>query len=176
MARKKRSAKRKRRTREHIIADLSVNFAERQALLCGHSVERTMHDYGIDLRLYTYDSNGEVENGEIQMQLKATDNLVLVDQGLSIAFRIESADLETWLCEPMPVILIVYDAQNDKAYWLYVQAYFEGQVGFDAQNKPNQITVHLPVTHVVDQEAIKSFVRFRDRVLTQIRGHIVHHA
>jgi hypothetical protein len=40
---------RKRRTREHVIADLSVNHVERQALLCGFSVERIRVDYGIDL-------------------------------------------------------------------------------------------------------------------------------
>ncbi len=29
-------------------------------------------------------------------------------------------DLELWLREPVPYILIVYDAQSDVAYWLYV--------------------------------------------------------
>ena len=37
------SLARKRRTREHIIADLSVNYVERQALLCGHTIERVVH-------------------------------------------------------------------------------------------------------------------------------------
>jgi hypothetical protein len=42
-------ARRKVRTREHIIADLAINHVERQVLLCGYSVERIEHDYGIDL-------------------------------------------------------------------------------------------------------------------------------
>ena len=54
---------RKRRTREHVIADLSVNFVERQVLLCGHTVERVRADYGYDLLLSTYDPKGEVETG-----------------------------------------------------------------------------------------------------------------
>ena len=37
---------RKRRTREHVIADLAVNHVERQALLCGFTIERVVHDYG----------------------------------------------------------------------------------------------------------------------------------
>ena len=65
----------KRRTRQHIIAELSVNYVERYALQCGFSVERVEHDYGIDLVLFTYDANGEIENGQVYLQLKATDNL-----------------------------------------------------------------------------------------------------
>jgi hypothetical protein len=70
---KKKLSSKKRRTREHIIADLSVNFVERQALLTGFSVERIVHDYGMDLVLYTYSDQGEVEPGEIYLQLKATE-------------------------------------------------------------------------------------------------------
>jgi hypothetical protein len=36
---------RKRRTREHIIADLSVNHVERQLLLCGFTCDELRRDY-----------------------------------------------------------------------------------------------------------------------------------
>ena len=39
--------KKKRRTREHVIADLSVNHVERHALLWGGSVERIEHESAI---------------------------------------------------------------------------------------------------------------------------------
>jgi hypothetical protein len=46
----RRSAtERKRRTREHVLADLSANYVEKQALLCWFTVERVRLDYGIDL-------------------------------------------------------------------------------------------------------------------------------
>ena len=54
-------ASRKRRTREHVIADLSVNFVERQVLQCGHTLERVFHDYGIDLVMHSYNDKGEIE-------------------------------------------------------------------------------------------------------------------
>jgi hypothetical protein len=47
----------KKRPRQHIIADLSINHVERYVLLCGYSVERVEHDYGIDLVIFTYDAN-----------------------------------------------------------------------------------------------------------------------
>jgi hypothetical protein len=43
----------KRRTREHVLADLSANFVEKQALLCGYTGERVRLDYGIDLVVQT---------------------------------------------------------------------------------------------------------------------------
>ena len=36
----------KRRTRAHVLADLSINHVERHVLLCGFSVDRVEHDYG----------------------------------------------------------------------------------------------------------------------------------
>ena len=35
-----------------------------------------------------------------------------------------------WLAEKMPVILIVYDARMDIAYWVYIQSYFRRLTGF----------------------------------------------
>src|SRR5471032_2226435 len=105
----------KRRTREHIIADLSINHVEKQVLLAGHTVERKLHDYGIDLVLYTYSEQGEPEAGQLFIQVKATDSLTTVRNGKFVACRIERAHLRTWLIDAQPIVLIVYDATNDKA-------------------------------------------------------------
>ena len=43
MARPRGAGERKRRTREHVLADLSANHVEKQALLCGFAVERLRH-------------------------------------------------------------------------------------------------------------------------------------
>lgn len=53
---------RKRRTRQHVIADLSVNHVERFILRCGWAAQRMSPDYGIDLYMETYGENGEFEN------------------------------------------------------------------------------------------------------------------
>jgi Domain of unknown function (DUF4365) len=66
---------RKRRTREHVIADLSVHHVEGFVLRCGWTVERKRHDYGLDLYMQTYNGDGETENGWVWFQLKATDSL-----------------------------------------------------------------------------------------------------
>ena len=158
---------RKRRTREHVIADLSVNFVERQALLCGHAVERWLHDYGIDLTVRTFAADGQVEGGAIYLQVKATDHLRRVVQGRFVAVDIERSDLQAWLIEPFPVILIVYDAPNERAYWFYVQAAFPGARRFRAVRGSASLTVRIPIGQVLDATAIRRFQLFRDSVLHQ---------
>ena len=166
--------KKKRRTREHVIADLSINHVERQALLAGFAVQRIVRDYGIDLFIATYDPSGEVENGEIRIQLKATDALRLVRGGQGIAVRVDQGDFRHWLMEPMPVILAVYDAAQHEAYWLYAQEHFESGRADRLDRAGVKMTVHVPRTNVVTPAAVRRFAGFRDRILLQLEG-LTHH-
>ncbi len=165
---------RKKRPREHIIADLSVNFVERYIFLCGYSVERIEYDYGYDLQIFTYDENGEIENGQIYVQLKATSSLIKLVDNATVTFKLTRSDLELWLNEPMPCILIIYDAQINEAYWLYLQAYFENLEKFDIQKIRDSIVVRVPTKNIINQEAIKKFATFKNDVLKQLRGVIRH--
>lgn len=158
----------KRRTRAHVIADLSVNHVERHVLLYGYTVERFWHDYGYDLLLTTYNANGEVENGDVRLQVKATDFLRYRQNGQSFSFRIEAPDLRLWLREKPPVILVIYDALREDSYWLYVQAYFERLPNFDLTRIGNTVTVSVPTTHKLDAGAVRRFAIFRDAISDQM--------
>ncbi len=46
-----------------MIADLSVNHVERHVLRCGYALNRWWPDYGVDLTLFTFDREGQVEPG-----------------------------------------------------------------------------------------------------------------
>jgi hypothetical protein len=153
----------KRRTREHVIADLSVNHVERFVLRCGWTVERKRYDYGIDLVMDTYNARGEVENGWVRFQLKATDSLRRSADGTVIPLRLEWRDLLFWLNEREPVILVLYDARGDRAFWLYVQEYFRRQQWPKRSSKETTVTVHIPTANVLDEAAVRLFARFRDR-------------
>jgi hypothetical protein len=158
---------RKRRTREHIIADLSVNHVERHTLLCGFVVQVLFRDYGIDLELYTFNKKGEAQAEAILLQLKASDQLRLRKGQAPFRFRVERRARARWLAEPMPVILIVYDARKETAYWLYIQSYFRWQEDFNIFAAGKTVTVTVPTGNVVDTSAMRRFARFRDRVLDQ---------
>jgi hypothetical protein len=165
--------RRKRRTREHIIADLSVHHVEGHVLRCGWVIERTAHDYGIDLLLVTFSREGEIEEGRTLLQLKASDRLRIRSGQKAFSFRIDRHDLVHWLAQVMPVILIVYDARKDTAYWLYVQSYFRRLKEFDLFAAGQTVTVHFPTANVVNQAAVRRFAKFRDRINAQL-SEVIH--
>ena len=160
----------KRRTRAHVIADLSVCFVEWQALRCGYTIERVRDDYGIDLELKTYNKAGEREPGDILMQVKATDGLSLRPGQNTFSFRIERADLRLWLAEKSPVILIVFDAKKTRAYWCYIQQYFQAIKGFDIDATGNTITINVSLANRLNSRSMRQFSRFRDRISDQLEG------
>lgn len=152
---------RKKRTREHVIADLSVNYFERQALLCGYSVERVRSDYGYDLILFIYDENGEIENGDLRIQIKATDSLPAIKTDGTFPFRLNRSDLILWLNEIMPVVLIVYDARKDIAFWLDIQHYFDQLDSFNLFAASQTVTAYIPQENVLTKEIVRAFADFR---------------
>lgn len=166
------SRNRKQRTREHVIADLAVNFVERQVLLCGFTTERIARDYGLDLILFTYDPDGYEERGPVFFQVKATDRLQVRKGGSAVAFRVERADLESWIDETMPVMLIVYDAQDDNAYWLYVQAWFQSHP-LQRRSSAQTVTLTIPRSQRLDTDAVQQFRKFKQDVRAQSQGSLI---
>jgi hypothetical protein len=114
---------RKQRTRQHVIADQSVNYVERYILDEGHTVQRLAADYGYDLILFTYDEEGYAEPGVAFLQVKASENLTPV--GAHFVFDLDIRDYNLWMVEDAPVFLVLFDATRRRAYWLYVQRYFK---------------------------------------------------
>lgn len=168
---------RKRRTREHVIADLSVNYFERFVLLCGHTIEKFSSDFGYDLIICTYSESGELENGNIYVQIKATENIRISNDGQFVSFSLGKKDLNTWLFEPLPVITVLYDAKKNCAYWLYIQKYFSGLEDFDIQKVCKWHNVNIPTRNRVNRRSVGQFVKFKENVLKQIyKSRIEHHA
>jgi hypothetical protein len=112
----------KQRTRDHILADLSVNHVERFILESGHIVNRNVTDYGYDLHMVTFDSGGFIEPGAINLQLKATERLT--PSGSEYVFDLDVRDYNLWVQELLPVVFILYEASRRRAYWVHIQNYF----------------------------------------------------
>lgn len=155
---------RKRRTREHIIADLSVNYVERLVLRCGWVARRIAPDYGIDLYMETYNANGEVENDGVWIQLKATDRLV-VNRKQLVPVRLDWRDVLYWLNEWMPGILVIYDAQGDRAWRLHLQEALRTVSRESGRRLAHTLTLHVPLANVLDEAAIHHFAALRDHAV-----------
>lgn len=135
---------RKQRTREHIIEDLGFNHVEKQVLLAGYILRRnSQNDYGYDGLIHTFNKRGEIENFFMSFQLKSTDNLKLSKSREAFAFDLSRQDLELWLKSKNPVLLILFDAQKDIAYFIDLQSYFnENRVLL--KNVRKFVRVYLP--------------------------------
>lgn len=155
----------KQRTREHVIADLSVNHVERHALRCGYAVQRLYPDYGLDLQIITFDERGIYEEGVLWIQLKATDHVQTSRDGKAVLVRVERRDILSWMKELYPVILVVYDAPRDLAYYLVVGQYFAGR-GVFAKLSAETVTVPVPTENTVTEDAIRQLARLKSAVLS----------
>lgn len=162
---------RKRRTRQHIIADLSINYVERFVFLCGYSAERITYDYGTDLSLSTYNAAGEIENGAIYVQVKATDVPITDPTASTIPIVLNTKDLDFWLQEPMPFILILYQAQEDVAYWYYLQAKLSE---LDRSNLGKTYTIYVEKQNILNESAVLLFATYKNQVLHQIQESFRH--
>jgi hypothetical protein len=166
---------RPRRTREHVIAAQSSNYVESFILAQGHTVDRPIEDYGYDMLVSTFDDQGFAESGEILIQIKATDRPRYSSKRDFISFVIDVKHYELWRREPMPVFLVVYDARQRKAYWLYVQEYLRSRKFRKPAKAARSCTFRIPVVNEFT-EATVAYARDRKAlVLAQIEGKIDHH-
>lgn len=151
---------RKLRTRQHIIEDLGFNHVERQVLLAGYVVNRIhQNDYGYDGTINTFNDVGEAENLYIFFQLKSTDNIQLSVEKEAYSFDLSKRDLELWLYNSNPVILLLYDAQKDIVYYVDLQAYFEkNKIALKKVRK--FVRVYIPQKSILDIQAVKELRKF----------------
>jgi hypothetical protein len=166
LARRRPPTGRKRRTREHVIADLGVNHVERAVLLCGYTVQEQKHDYGIDQVIETFDRRGEKEFGQLRLQVKSTDGLARMTAGEVVTWRVVVSDLRSWLFDLVPVILVVYDAKRDVAYWLDLQEYahhLDPPLDLSART----VSVHIPVANVWTPAAVRRLRQVKNRLVAR---------
>jgi hypothetical protein len=155
---------RKRRTREHILADLSTNHVEKWALQCGFAVDRLRKDYGLDLAVFTFDAQGFLESGVIWIQIKATDHLKKAANGGAVVVRLDRRDVLAWIGEAYPVILVLYDANEDRGFWISIHSHF-GDASAFARLRGKTVSISVPTVNVVTAEAFRAFADMKAVIL-----------
>ena len=164
----------KQRTRKHVIASQSLNHVEKFIYDKGHTAERVESDYGYDLIVATYDQDGYVEAGYILLQLKATDRIRKIDNGTYVSFTISISDYRLWMAEGYPVFLVVYDAIERKAFWLYFQRYFDEDKTREPKAKATTVTVRIPIGNVISETTI-DYMRARKAKFMARFAKVNHH-
>jgi hypothetical protein len=145
---------RKQRTRQHVIADLSVHHVEGFILEEGHTAQRLGSDYGYDLMMNTFDPAGYAEPWPVYFQLKAMEALRLA--GTVYVFDLDIRDYNLWIREEILVVLVLFDARRRRAFWICVQKYFgENPVG-QRKKGTKTIRVRIPKQNVFNRLAVNT--------------------
>jgi Domain of unknown function (DUF4365) len=151
----------KLRTRQHIIEDLGFNHIEKQILLAGYTMQRTfVHDYGFDGSIQTFKETGEIAPETAEFQLKSTDVIQFLASKNAFVFDLSLRDLQTWLSTSTPTLLILYDAQNELAYYIDLQNYFL-QHSEALRKVKKYIRVYLPPHQIFNQQVVLGLRKFR---------------
>lgn len=138
-----------RRPFEHVLGDIGVSHFTRAALKAGFLVDRISQDYGIDLNVYTFDSNQNLETGMICIQSKAQGHVRYEPNADSPKYAVfsnlKTSNINAWLTAGAPVFLVVYDHERNTAYWEQVDRYF-------SETNLNGTTnmIRIPVDQVVN--------------------------
>jgi len=161
---------RKIRTPGHVIADLSYNFLERKVLQRGHWLDAPRNDYGIDATMFHHCERGEVENGEVRFQLKAKKKLPSSRDGTWIPQRVDTRDLRYWCFELFPVVIIAYEAEKHRAFWLHIQDYMDRNPGL-MDTDADSLILRIPIRNKLNLYAIDYFRKLSLERVARFREH-----
>ena len=144
---------RKQRTREHVIESLGFNYVERHILYAGYTVMRYSqgNDYGYDGLVQTYNAQGEMEAFRFHFQLKSTDDIQFLKSKNAFVFDLSVRDLELWLHDSVMMLLVLYNAQKETAYFVDLQTYFnENGIKIDKNRK--FVRIYIPIDNIVSAQ------------------------
>lgn len=158
----------RRRKREEIIHELGLNYIERLILLNGHSMRRfNSFEFGYDAAISTFNRDGELENGTIFFQLKATERLRVLKNG-KISLTVKMHHFYLWFYEPAPVYMIVYDAPSNRAFWLDLKKYYAGIAPEKMQR--NYKVLHISPDNILSPETIEEFRAYKNDLIWRIEN------
>jgi Domain of unknown function (DUF4365) len=171
-----KQAKGKKRTREHVIADLSVVHVQYFIANAGFSSEATSKDYGYDLTVNTFDRDGLIDPLAILIQLKASEKLKLSldSDGASYWFNLDIRDYNLWIKESNSVFLILYEASSMRAYWLYFQRCVSSKHAPKPKKDAKTICVKIPRVNRVKTSFFRHARHLKEQVLAKLGGVDLH--
>jgi hypothetical protein len=162
---------RKQRTRQHVIADLSIHHIVGFILNEGHTAQRVESDYGYDLMLFTYDKEGYAEPGLVRIQVKAAEQLQAI--GSDYVYDVNIRDYNLWMLEEMPVIFVLFDGSRKRAFWLAFQDYFLENASCRPKKGSKSVRLRVPMKQAVSRRGIARMRELKRKAnLPAIRGDV----
>ena len=135
----------------------------------GHWLDSPRNDYGIDATMFHHNERGEVGNGEVRFQLKAMRKLTTSHDGTWISLRVETKDLRYWYFELFPVVIVVYQREKHRGFWLHIQEYLDRNPGV-MESDASTATLRIPIHNKLDVRAIDRFRELSLDCVSRIRS------
>lgn len=79
---------------------------------------------------------------------------ILDASGTDYLYDLDIRDYNLWVKEKLPVILILFDASQRRAYWLAVQQYFSRDVAHQPKKGAKTVRIRVPRRQAVNGRAI----------------------
>jgi hypothetical protein len=117
-------------------------------------------DYGIDIAMTVFDDRGRVLYRPVFFQVKATDSLEVNRRVGSVVVRIDWRDVLYCLNTQVPFALVMYDAQQDAAWWVNMQAYLRSVEPKSGRRAKGTLSVHVPLDNILDEDAIRTIATY----------------
>ena len=147
---------------------MSFHYIAFLVVKCGFVIEGTREDYGYDAYIEFYAANGEVETGNVFVQLKATDDINRYITSKGISYPIDMRDFDLWADNPYPVYFVVFDSGTETAYWMYFQKYIEEKGLTSADISTDSFTIHLDRASRFDVATARFWQLDKNKALAQI--------
>lgn len=117
--------------------------------------------------IVTYDNNGFIEPGFMRLQVKASESLHAVDS--DYVFDVDIRDYNLWMMEDIPVILVLFDATQKRAYWVDAQDYFLIDETRQPRKGAKTVRIRVPIQQTISRAAIADFRELKLRTLGRMR-------
>ena len=138
-----------KRTRSHDLEALSRQYVERifsPPWIC----RPVPADYGLDMRVEVV-TDRQVTGREFSVQIKGTDQLRT--SGTDVIHRCKASTARFFLQRFEPVMYVVYDANEETAYWVWMQPYLRDKArsGWLSQKK---VQIRIPLARRLTSESL----------------------
>jgi hypothetical protein len=154
-----------KRSRAHQIEDLGRSHIRLIFEKAGWTVENLSKDYGEDMLVRIFEGNHATQY-TFYIQAKSTDHMVqhLSKSDKKVFFDFYTNHLLHWRRFWEPVILALWDAQNNITYWDYVQFNLDqNSISDEILQKQKTIRLKFPSNRILDSSSLPEIVNLTKR-------------
>ncbi|MEK4069819.1 DUF4365 domain-containing protein [Peribacillus sp. FSL R5-0717] len=130
----------------------SVVFVERVIIKNGWKYRDQEKDNDIDGEIEVFSNEGETTAKIIKIQLKATKELKYSEESIIFDCPIKFLNFCD-VCD-IPVVLVVYGVDEERAFWIWTQKYIFKALdseGAEWRNNTSTVRIKIPITNEVKQ-------------------------